>query len=104
MYAIFINGGKQYKAKKGQIIKLEKLDHSIGDNIKFEKILMISDKNEVIIGKPILLDSFISANVIKHGRNKKINIIKFNRRKHHKKNQGHRQHFTEILITNIHKH
>ncbi|XBC43163.1 MAG: 50S ribosomal protein L21 [Buchnera aphidicola (Meitanaphis flavogallis)] len=104
MYAIFINGGKQYKVTKGQVIKVEKLNQSIGDNIKFEKILMISDKNEVIIGKPLLLDSFISANVIKHGRNKKINIIKFNRRKHHKKSQGHRQHFTEILITNIYKH
>ncbi|XBC38018.1 MAG: 50S ribosomal protein L21 [Buchnera aphidicola (Floraphis choui)] len=103
MYAIFAHGGKQYKAKKGQIIKLEKINYISGEQIKFKEILMISDKNEITIGKPILLDSFISANVVSHGRNKKINIIKFNRRKHYKKHQGHRQFFTKVLITNIHR-
>ncbi|QCI23367.1 50S ribosomal protein L21 [Buchnera aphidicola] len=102
MYAIFMNGGKQYKVKKGQIIKLEKLNNSVQTQLKFETVLMISDNKEVKIGQPILLDSYILADIVCHGRNKKINIIKFNRRKHYKKHQGHRQSFTKVLITEIH--
>ncbi|XBC44200.1 MAG: 50S ribosomal protein L21 [Buchnera aphidicola (Schlechtendalia peitan)] len=101
MYAIFISGGKQYKVKKNQTIKLEKLKHTVGEKIQFNNILMISKEKEIIIGNPILKNSTISANVVNHGRNKKINIIKFNRRKHHLKRQGHRQFFTKVLITDI---
>ena len=64
---------------------------------------MLSDGKNIIIGKPKISNSFISADIITHGRNKKIKIIKFNRRKHYKKQQGHRQNFTDVIITNIHK-
>ncbi|XBC37505.1 MAG: 50S ribosomal protein L21 [Buchnera aphidicola (Meitanaphis elongallis)] len=103
MYAIFINGGKQHKVEKGQIIKLEKLNHIVGEKIKLTTVLMIVDQKEIKIGQPTLPESFISADIISHGRNKKINIIKFNRRKHYKKSQGHRQNFTKVLITGIYK-
>ncbi|XBC39072.1 MAG: 50S ribosomal protein L21 [Buchnera aphidicola (Nurudea shiraii)] len=101
MYAIFTHGGKQYKAESGKIIKLEKLNCSLKQEIKIDNILMISDGNKITIEKKELLKFFILANIKNHGRDKKVKIIKFNRRKHSKKQQGHRQHFTKILITNI---
>lgn len=101
MYAIFCSGGKQYKVKKGQTIRLEKINQLVGTQIKFKEILMISNNQNTIIGKPNIPNSSILANVINHGKHKKIKIIKFNRRKHHKKQQGHRQKFTDVFITNI---
>ncbi|WP_295164306.1 50S ribosomal protein L21 [uncultured Buchnera sp.] len=101
MYAVFISGGKQYRVKKNQIIKLEKLNNPPGSIIEFDKILMIADENEIKIGKPFLHGSKIKAYVENHGRLKKIKVIKFNRRKHYKKQQGHRQHFTNVKILDI---
>ncbi|AAO27069.1 50S ribosomal protein L21 [Buchnera aphidicola str. Bp (Baizongia pistaciae)] len=102
MYAIFKSGGKQHKVIKGQTIRLEKINQSIGTQIKFKKILMCCNGTHITIGKPHIHNNFILANIINHGRHKKIKIIKFNRRKHYKKQQGHRQNFTDVLITNIH--
>ncbi|XBC41098.1 MAG: 50S ribosomal protein L21 [Buchnera aphidicola (Nurudea yanoniella)] len=101
MYAIFTHSGKQYKAETGKIIKIEKLNCKSETKIQIKDILLISHEKKIIVKKKELLKSFILANVISHGRDKKINIIKFNRRKHYKKHQGHRQYFTKILITNI---
>ncbi|CAL4322234.1 50S ribosomal protein L21 [Buchnera aphidicola] len=101
MYAIFSNGGKQYQAKIGQTIRLEKINLNQGKQIKFHNILMIVDNNNIQIGKPKILNSFVLGDIIQHGKNKKIKIIKFNRRKHYKKTQGHRQNFTDIKIISI---
>ncbi|XRX42779.1 MAG: 50S ribosomal protein L21 [Buchnera aphidicola (Eriosoma harunire)] len=101
MYAIIISGGKQYQVKQGQIIKLEKLSEEIGDKIVLKKVLMIANKNIIHIGTPYLINSSVQANIINHGKHNKINIIKFKRRKHYKKQQGHRQLFTAIKIENI---
>ncbi|BBI01305.1 50S ribosomal protein L21 [Buchnera aphidicola (Nipponaphis monzeni)] len=101
MYAVFVIGGKQYKAYKGDTIRLEKLDIAIGETFLISKILMISKKSNTTFGYPFLNTGKVQAKILIHGRNKKINIIKFNRRKHYKKQQGHRQHFTDITIVNI---
>ncbi|QCI23913.1 50S ribosomal protein L21 [Buchnera aphidicola (Macrosiphoniella sanborni)] len=101
MYAVFISGGKQYKAIKNKIVRLEKLNYPVGTTIEFKKILMISQNNSVIIGEPFVKDQIIKANIKHHGRFKKIKIIKFNRRKHYKKQQGHRQYFTDVKIIDI---
>ncbi|CAL4043428.1 50S ribosomal protein L21 [Buchnera aphidicola] len=101
MYAVFLNGGKQHRVKEGQIIRLEKLDLKIGQRIEFKKILMLSDKENIKIGKPILSKCYIEAYIDNHGKHKKIKIIKFNRRKHYKKTQGHRQAFTDVKIKKI---
>ncbi|WP_343153341.1 50S ribosomal protein L21 [Buchnera aphidicola (Mindarus keteleerifoliae)] len=102
MHAVFKTGGKQYKVNVGQIIRIEKLNISAGNNIIFKNILLITDTSTIKIGSPNILGSTIEANILRHGKSKKINIIKFNRRKHYKKKQGHRQFFTDIKILNIH--
>ncbi|WP_343128443.1 50S ribosomal protein L21 [Buchnera aphidicola (Kurisakia onigurumii)] len=101
MYAVFNNGGKQYKVSEGDIIKLEKLNYESGKKIKFKKVMLISDAKEIYIGKPYLLDTNIEALIDNHGKGKKIKIIKFNCRKHYKKQQGHRQFFTQVKIIKI---
>ncbi|BAP58684.1 50S ribosomal protein L21 [Candidatus Tachikawaea gelatinosa] len=101
MYAVFKNGGKQYRVKEGQTIRLEKISDDIGNVVKFDQVLMYSKNDQIFFGNPLLKNSFIKATIISHGKNKKIRIIKFRRRKHHRKHQGHRQNFTEIKITDI---
>jgi len=101
MYAIFISGGKKHKAIEGQTIRLEKINKSIGKEIKFQKVLMYSNGMNTKIGQPNISHHYISAKIIKHGKSQKIKIIKFNRRKHYKKQQGHRQNFTDVVIMKI---
>jgi large subunit ribosomal protein L21 len=103
MYAVFLSGGKQYRVIKNQVIRLEKLKNPIGTTVEFDKILMISSKDSIKIGDPFITGGIIKANIQNHGRLKKIKIIKFNRRKHHKKQQGHRQYFTDVKIMEINK-
>ncbi|PPI86547.1 50S ribosomal protein L21 [Candidatus Pantoea edessiphila] len=101
MYTVFQSGGKQYKAIEGQVIRLEKLDAKIGDCIQFKEVLMISKGEYLKIGTPFVVNSSVNGKIIFHGRNKKIKIIKFRRRKHYRKQQGHRQWFTDVKIINI---
>ena len=101
MYAVLFSGGKQYRVKKNQIIQLEKLNYPTGSTIEFKNILMISNKGKTEIGNPFLTGIKVKAHVEHHGRLKKIKVIKFNRRKHYKKQQGHRQHFTNVKIIDI---
>ncbi|MCR3755090.1 MAG: 50S ribosomal subunit protein L21 [Candidatus Westeberhardia cardiocondylae] len=101
MYAIFQYGAKQYKVSNKQIIRFEKIDLEINKILVFDKILMVVDKHKVKVGYPFIKDVKIFANVLKHGRFDKILIIKYNRRKHHKKSLGHRQWYTDVKINNI---
>ena len=100
MYAVIESGGKQHRVEEGEVLKLEKLDVSTGDSINFDKVLMIGEGAGVKIGKPYVEGS-VTAEVISHGRGDKVSIIKFRRRKHSMKRQGHRQWFTEVKITGI---
>ncbi|QCI18921.1 50S ribosomal protein L21 [Buchnera aphidicola] len=104
MYAVFLSGGKQYRVQKNQTIQLEKINKPTGSIIEFNNILMISNQSQTKIGKPFLNGSKIKAYIENHGRSKKIKIIKFNRRKHYKKQQGHRQYFTKVKIVDIYNH
>lgn len=101
IYAVFFSGGKQYKVIKNQIIRLERLNNELNSVIEFNKVLMISDQNSTKVGTPFLEGAKIKARIQNHGRLKKIKVIKFNRRKHYKKQQGHRQYFTDVKIINI---
>jgi len=102
MYAVFVSGGKQYRVKLGQTLKLEKLEAEAGASVIFDKVLMLANEGqEVHIGTPYLSGKVVKADVVEHGRGEKIRIMKMKRRKTHRKTIGHRQWFTEIKITAI---
>ncbi|WWO98571.1 MAG: 50S ribosomal protein L21 [Candidatus Dasytiphilus stammeri] len=101
MYAIFQSGGRQHLVKEGQIISLEKLKIIPQETIEFDQVLMVVDTNEVKIGTPLVKGGIVRAQVLFHDRAKKIKIVKFKRRKHYHKQQGHRQWYTQVKITNI---
>jgi large subunit ribosomal protein L21 len=101
MYAVIQTGGKQYRVAEGTTLKIEKLELGAGDSVEFDKVLMVQSGDAVKVGQPYLEGGKVTATVVSQGRHKKIRIIKFRRRKHHMKKQGHRQYFTEVQITGI---
>ena len=101
MYAVIETGGKQYRVTEGQSIKVEKLDGEAGSSIDLDKVLMVADGENIKVGAPYVNGGKVTATIKSHGRGKKIHIIKFRRRKHYQKEQGHRQHYTELQITGI---
>ncbi|MBI1194637.1 MAG: 50S ribosomal protein L21 [Gammaproteobacteria bacterium] len=101
MYAVFETGGKQYRATAGDVLRIEKLDAAEGDAIDFDKVLMVAEGDEVKVGRPYVEGGKVSATVKAQGRGKKVMIIKFRRRKHYRKQQGHRQSYTEVRIEGI---
>ena len=101
MYAVISSGGKQYRVQEGDTLKLETLAAEVGASIDFEKILMVGEGDTAKLGQPYVKGGKVSATVVSHGRGKKIQMVKFKRRKHHEKWQGHRQNYTEVKITEI---
>ncbi len=101
MYAVFTTGGKQYRAAAGDIVRVEKLDADKGATIEIDQVLMVGQGDEVRIGTPMVAGGKVVAEVVDHGRGEKIRIIKFRRRKHHMKQMGHRQYYTDLKITGI---
>jgi large subunit ribosomal protein L21 len=101
MYAVFSTGGKQYRASEGDVLRVEKLDAEKGATIELDHVLMVGEGDDVRIGTPTVKGGKVTAEVVDHGRGEKIRIIKFRRRKHHMKQMGHRQYYTELKITGI---
>jgi len=101
MYAVIKTGGKQYRVAKGDKLKVEKLPVETGGSIDINDVLMVADGDKVTIGSPLVENGKVTATVVSHGRHKKVEIVKFQRRKHHQKRTGHRQDYTEIEITGI---
>lgn len=101
MFAIIKSGGKQYKAKEGAVIKLEKIEKGVGETIEFTDVLMLQNGDEIKVGSPVVDGAKVVAEVVEQGRHDKVQIIKFRRRKHSMKRQGHRQYFTAVKITAI---
>lgn len=101
MYAVIQSGGKQHRVAEGQVIRLEKLDVETGASVDFDKVLMVAQGENVTVGAPYVDGGKVTAEVVAHGRGKKVKIVKFRRRKHSRKQQGHRQWFTEVKITGI---
>lgn len=101
MYAVIKTGGKQYKVKAGDTVKVEKLEAGAGKTVKLTDVLMLVDGDQVSIGTPYIKGAAVSAKVNGHGRGDKVEIVKFRRRKHHRKQMGHRQAYTELSIVDI---
>ena len=101
MYAIIKTGGKQYRVETGLKLKIEQIPADIGSELSMDQVLMISDGDNVSMGKPLLSGASVKATVLNQGRHDKVRIFKMRRRKHYQKHQGHRQNYTEIQITGI---
>jgi large subunit ribosomal protein L21 len=103
MYAVIKTGGKQYTVKEGDVLKIEMLPQDAGNVIEFLEVLMLADGETITCGTPFIANAVVKAEVMDHGRHKKIKIIKFRRRKHHMKQMGHRQYYSQVKITAISK-
>lgn len=101
MYAVIHTGGKQYRVKPGELLKVETLIAEAGQEVEFDKVLLVQTDSGIKVGKPYLEGGKVTATVTQHGRHPKVKILKFRRRKHHMKQAGHRQNFTEVKITGI---
>ena len=101
MYAVFKTGGKQYRATQGQKVKLERINANSGDKVLFTEVLMVGEGSDVKIGTPFLANASVEAKVLEEGKDKKIEVIKFKRRKNYKRTFGHRQCYTLVEITGI---
>lgn len=101
MYAVIKTGGKQYRVAKGDKLKVEKLPVEAGSSVDINDVLMVGDGDKVTVGTPLVDGGKVTATVVSHGRGKKIEIVKFKRRKHYQKRTGHRQDYTELEITDI---
>ena len=101
MYAVIKSGGKQYKVREGDTIRVEKINTEEGGEISLDDVLMVADGDDISFGTPVVDGATVAATVKSHGRGAKIKVVKFKRRKHHYKQMGHRQDYTELEITGI---
>jgi len=101
MYAVIKTGGKQYRVSSGEKLKVEQLAADVGSQITIDQVLLVADGEKVSIGQPLVAGAKVEATVVNHGRADKVHIFKLRRRKHYKKQQGHRQNFTEIQVDKI---
>ena len=101
MYAVISTGGKQYKLAQGDVCRVEKLDAEEGASVDLDKVLMIADGDDINIGTPFVDGGKVTATIKAPGRAKKVEIMRFRRRKLHQKRTGHRQYYTEIEVTGI---
>ena len=101
MYAVIKTGGKQYRVNEGDKLRVETLTAEPGSDISLVEVLAVGNGESVTIGTPLVANASVTAKVLQHGRGKKVRIIKFKRRKHYRRQMGHRQNFTEVEITGI---
>ncbi|MFI9653476.1 50S ribosomal protein L21 [Guyparkeria sp. GHLCS8-2] len=101
MYAVVVTGGKQYRVEQGTKVRVEKLSGEAGSTVTLDQVLMVGDGSDIKVGTPNVDGASVTAEIVGQGRGKKVEIIKFRRRKHHMKRQGHRQAYTELKITGI---
>ncbi|HLQ70509.1 MAG TPA: 50S ribosomal protein L21 [Bacillota bacterium] len=100
MYAIIETGGKQVKVEEGQEVYVEKIHADDKDSVTFDKVLFVGG-DHVKVGTPYVDGASVTANIVKHGRQKKITVFKYKRRKNYHRKQGHRQPYTKIVIDKI---
>ncbi|MBW2708665.1 MAG: 50S ribosomal protein L21 [Deltaproteobacteria bacterium] len=101
MYAVIKTGGKQYRVAEGDEIRVEKLPGEVGDAVMFDQVLLTSDGEAVEVGQPFLESSKVAGHIIGHGKNRKVLILKYKRRKGYRRKNGHRQHFSLVRIGGI---
>jgi len=103
MYAVFRSGGKQYQVEPGTVVKLEKLPGEVGGDVTLSEVILVGDGDEIQVGHPLIEDVSIRGRIVEQGRHRKIIVFKHKKRKDYRKKQGHRQHYTAVLIQSIEK-
>jgi len=101
VYAIVISGGKQHRVQNGDLIKVEKLDGDVGSKVTIDEVLMVGGDGETRIGQPTVDGAKVQAEIVRHGRDRKVLVFKKKRRKNYRRMYGHRQPFTHLMITGI---
>jgi large subunit ribosomal protein L21 len=101
MFAVFSSGGKQHRVTEGEVVRLELIEAEPGQEVVFDKVLMVAKGDDVAVGAPYVDGGQVKGEVVSHARAKKIRIIKFRRRKNSMRRQGHRQWYTAVKITSI---
>lgn len=101
MYAVVAAGGKQYKVEEGDVLRIEKVDGSVGDTLTFDKVLLVADGETLSVGQPVVENASVNAQIVEQGKSKKIIVFKYKRRKRYRRTQGHRQSYTAVKIENI---
>lgn len=101
MYAIVATGGKQYKVQEGDVLRIEKLAGAVGDEVAFDQVLLVGAGEDVRIGQPVVEGALVKGTIVQQGKNKKILVFKYKRRKRYRRKQGHRQAFTAVKIDAI---
>ncbi len=101
MYAIFEHGGHQYRAEAAAVLRLQRLSAQPGETVTFDKVLAVRGEEEIEVGAPYLNGAQVVGTVVEHGRGPKLRIFKYKRKKHYKKQAGHRQDFTAIRVDEI---
>ena len=101
MYAVIKTGGKQYRVDQGKEIKIEKLQGEVGDSVTFDQVLIASDGENMKVGKPFLEGTKVIGRITHQGKDRKIVVFKYKRRKGYRKKLGHRQQFTQVAIDEI---
>jgi len=101
MFAIVETGSKQYRVSPGEVLQVEKLPIDVGTETELDKVLLLNQGDKVLVGNPYLNGIKVKAQVLRHGRGKKIIVMKYKKRKNYRRKQGHRQSFTELKVTEI---
>ncbi|HTQ76902.1 MAG TPA: 50S ribosomal protein L21 [Burkholderiales bacterium] len=101
MFAVIQTGGKQYRVKSGEQVRVEALAADVGAAVSFDRVLLLGEGDGVRVGAPFVSGAAVRATVVSHGRGDKLHIFKLRRRKHYQKSQGHRQSYTEVRIDEI---
>jgi large subunit ribosomal protein L21 len=101
MYAVVNSGGKQYKVRQGEVLRVEKISGDVGNPVTFDRVLMFSDGENVSIGQPTLEDIAVEGRIVEQGKAKKIIVFKYKKRKRYRRKKGHRQEFTAVFIDSI---
>ncbi|HEX9054843.1 MAG TPA: 50S ribosomal protein L21 [Gemmatimonadales bacterium] len=101
MYAIFRAAGKQFRAEKGKTLRLPRIAAEPGTKLTFDEVLLASDGETVRAGTPLVKGASVTAEVVAEGKEPKIYVFKFKRRKNYRRKTGHRQHFTEVRVTGL---
>ena len=101
MYAVIASGGKQYRVREGDILRVEKITGEVGQSVSFDKVLMLADEDNVQVGRPAVDNALVSGHIVEQGKSRKVVVFKYKRRKRYRRKQGHRQLFTAVKIDSI---